>query len=418
MKRQIIISVVLLLLVLPGQLLMAADEVIIRAGHLIDPATGEVTSDQIIVVTGQRITAVGADVEVPEGSQVIDLSDSWVLPGLMDEHVHLTFNAPPGGDFVWEYYTETTAFRALRGAHNARLVLEAGFTTVKDIGNSANYAMVAVRRAIAEGWYVGPTIFDAGKIIAPFGGQSRNLSPEHEPGWRYEYIDADTPDEVRKAVRQNIYYGANTIKLVSDNNLYYYTEEEIRAAVEEAGRAGMRVAVHTGGGQAATNVILGGAHAIEHGTALTDEHLKLMKKHGTVLAGTEFPPDHLAAMGTPDAEERWSKVVDRLRRAHEIGVTLVYSTDSVVNLDGKTRAQMNIDFLRSWIAADIPPSDILKSMITNNAELFGISDERGLIKAGMKADIIATSDNPLTDINALRAVKFVMKDGALIKGAH
>ncbi len=396
----------------------AADSVVLRAGHVIDPATGKIAKDRLIVVTGDTITAIDAKAKIPGGSTVIDLSNAWVLPGLMDAHTHLTFNAPPGGAFVTEYYTETSAYRALRGVYNARLVLEAGFTTIKDIGNSGPWTMADVRRAMADGWFVGPTIFDAGKIIAPFGGQTRQLSHEFPPSWHYEYIDADTPEEVRKAVRQNIYYGANTIKLVADNNKYFYTVEEIRAAVEEAGRAGMKVAVHTGGGQAATNVILGGAAAIEHGFELTDEQLKMMKERGTYLSGTDFPEDHLAVMGSmkaAKAKEMGDKIIDRLRRAWKIGTPMVFSTDVVVDLPGKNRAQMNIDFIRSWIAAGIPPSGILKAMVTDNAILLGVEKERGALKPGFKADIIAAAKNPLDDINALRDIKFVMKNGAVVK---
>ncbi len=414
--RYFLIAVVVILIYSGASL--AQESVALRAGHLIDPATGEVSHNQIILVKGGEITSVGAKEDIPDGANVIDLSDAWVMPGLMDAHVHLTFNAPAGGSFVMEYLTESTGFRALRGVRNARLVLEGGFTTVKDIGNSANYAMADVRRAIAEGWFVGPTIFDAGKIIAPYGGQVSGISPEQGQPWQYEYLDADSPEDIRKAIRKNIYYGANTIKLVTDSNTYFYSEEEIRAAVEEAGRAGMKVAVHSFGGQAATNVILGGAHAIEHGFGLTDEHLKLMKEHGTYLVGTDFPLNHLEAMAfgqRNNAKEISDQIIDRLRRAYEIGTPMAFGTDAVVDLTDMNRAQMNIDFVRSWIAAGVPAPEILKAMTTHNSILFGIEDERGAIKAGLKADIIATSQNPLEDINALRQVEFVMKDGAVIK---
>jgi imidazolonepropionase-like amidohydrolase len=395
----------------------AQTPIAIRAGHLIDPATGEVTGNQTILVTGNEISAVGEDVELPAGTDVIDLSDAWVMPGLMDAHVHLSFNAPQGSSYGQEYLTESSGFRALRGAFNARLVLESGFTTVRDIGNSGNWVMADVRRAMAEGWYSGPTIFDAGKIIAPYGGQLRGMSPDMGRPWEYEYIDADTPDEIRKAVRQNIYYGANTIKLVTDSNTYFYSEDEIRAAVHEAMRAGLKVSVHAMGGQAATNAILGGAHSIEHGWRLTDEHLELMKEHGTYLVGTDFPEEHLKAMNFSknNAPQIAAGIIDRLARAWKIGTPIAFGTDTVVDLPDMNRAQMNIDFIRPWIAAGIPAPAILKAMTTHNAILFGIEDERGAIRPGLKADIVATPDNPLADINALRVVDFVMKDGSVIR---
>jgi imidazolonepropionase-like amidohydrolase len=397
----------------------------IRAGHLIDPATGKVHHNQIILVKDQSIVAVGEDVDIPPNSQVIDLSDSWVMPGLMDAHMHITTGLPVGSDYSdggakpisTRHLMESTALRALRGVNNARILLEAGFTTVKDIGNSGNYATVDIRRAIAKGWFPGPTILDAGKIIAPrFGSQVYDFSPEQEPIWQYEYLFADTADEMRKAIRRNVYYGANTIKLVSERPAY--TEAEIRVAVEEAARAGLRVSVHVSG-ENATAVILGGAHSVEHGGDLTDKQLKLMKKHGTYLSGTEWPGEHVMAMGIDKSitDEMTAMLIDRLRRAHKIGVKMAFSTDDVIDFPNKNRAQASFDFLKNWVAAGIPESDILKSMTVHTAGLFGMENERGVIKAGFKADIIATPKNPLDNIDALRGVNFVMKDGVIIRSS-
>lgn len=394
----------------------------IRAGHLIDPATGTVARNQTILIEDGKITEVGANVQIPAGAEVVDLSDLWVLPGLMDAHTHITSGYPPGlapGLGLEAFYLrESSAFRALRGAWNARLVLEAGFTVVKEIGNDANYASTDLRRAIQEGWFAGPTILTTGKIIAAFGGQSHGIAPEQGPFWQFEYIDADTPDEVRKAVRRNIYYGADAIKLVADNSAYYYSQEEIRAAVDEAHKAGITVAVHVMGGEAARNVILGGADSIEHGWELSDELLDLMKEKGTVLVGTDFPEEHLAQMSS--TLSNWAKklgeqIVDRLRRAHERGVKMAFGSDVVVDLPGRTRAGLMLDYLDVWVKAGVPPAKILKCMTTNAAELFEIQDERGAIKAGLEADIIAVPGNPLEDIHTLRDVQFVMKDGKLIK---
>ncbi len=326
---------------------------------------------------------------MPQGAQLIDLSQQWVIPGLMDAHTHITMNLPPApqGISAWEDYLahESTALRALEGLHMAGDVLQAGITTIRDVGNPANYADTALRQAIEKGWFVGPTIINAGKIIAPFGGQSHDVAPEQGRMWDFEYIDADNPAEIRKAVHENIFYGAKVIKLVADNNPYFYTEEDIRAAADEAHRAGLKLAVHVYGGQAATNVINGGADSVEHGWDLTDDQLRLMKQKGTFLAGTDFPYEHAAAWGgmVPlKAREVADKVQDRLARAYRIGVKLAFSTDTVVNLAGKNRGQMSMDFLAVWTKASVPAPDILKAMTTNCAELLGVQKERGAIATG------------------------------------
>lgn len=396
----------------------------IRAGNLIDPATGAVSRNQIILVKDGTIAEVGPRVQIPQGADVIDLSNSWVMPGLMDAHAHLTLAlapAPPG-ESLWEAFLlkESTALRAFRGLRNAGLALEAGFTTIKDVGNAANYADTDLRRALERGWFVGPTIINTGKIIAPVGGQFEGIVPEHGPFWQFEYIDADTPDQVRKAVRQNIYYGAKAIKLVADQYPYYYSEDEIRAAVTQAHNAGLTVAVHVSGDAAARNVILGGADSVEHGFRLSDDVLALMKEKGTFLVGTDFPYAHLLAMGTmiPDPKVMSDQIVDRLRRAYKLGVKMAFGTDVVTELPGKNRAQMMLDYLDVWEAAGIPPAEILKSMTTNAAELFRMQNVRGAVAPGQAADIIATPENPLEKIQALRKVHFVMKDGQVVKRAQ
>jgi imidazolonepropionase-like amidohydrolase len=407
---------VILLFAMPA----LAQTTAIRAGNLLDPATGAAAKNQIILIKDGKIAEVGASVKIPGDAQVIDLSSSWVLPGLMDAHTHMTLGAEGSLFLEGEYLKASSAARALKGLHNAQNVLMAGFTALKDVGNDANYVAIDIRHAIEMGWFAGPTMLTTGKIIAPFGGQSHNIPPELGPFWRFEYQDADTPDEVRKAVRQNIYSGANAIKLVADNSPYFYSEAEIRAAVEEAHRAGVKVAVHVMGGEAARNVILGGADSVEHGFGLSDELLQLMKEKGTFLVSTDFPYEHLKAMGTaggiiPPAEITSKNILDRLRRAHKIGVKLAFGTDVVVDLPGKSRSDMMLDYLGVWTEAGIPPAEILKAMTTNVAELFGWKGERGAIAVGQAADLIATPASPLENIQALRKVQFVMKDGKVIK---
>src|SRR3989442_1378672 len=276
-----------LVLLFAGQ--AAAQTAAIRAGNLVDPAIGTVAKNQLILVKDGRIAEVGPRVQIPAGADVVDLSSAWVMPGLMDAHTHLTLGGPSLDLLESLYLRETTGIRLLRGIRNARAVLEAGFTTIKDVGNSANYADTDLRRAIEMGWFPGPTVLNAGKIIAAFGGQSRGIPAELGPFWQFEYIDADTPDEIRKAVRRNIYYGANTIKLVADNSPYHYSVEEIRAAVTEAHSPGMAVAVHVYCGGAAGNGIPGRAARIQHRLRLSVGPLRLAEGRGTFLLVRAVP---------------------------------------------------------------------------------------------------------------------------------
>jgi imidazolonepropionase-like amidohydrolase len=398
-----------------------AETTVIRAGNLIDPATGTVSHNQIILVKDNRIAEVGPNIDIPEGAQTIDLSNSWVMPGLMDAHTHLTLNFQyVGAGLEGIYLRESTAMRALHGLRTAQNVLHVGFTTVRDVGNDANYAAMDLRDAINKGWFTGPTVLTTGKIIAPFGGQSRRIPPEQGLFWLYEYIDADGADEIRKAVRQNIYYGADAIKMVADNSAFYYSEEEIRAAVDEAHAAGLPVSIHVMGGEAARNVILGGADSIEHGFMLSDELLQLMKEKGTVLVGTDFPADHLARLdptgeSIDSAKEMGNTIIKRLKRAYDIGVELVFGTDTVSNLPGKNRGEMMLDYFAIWEAADIPPDVALRAMTTSAAQFLQVEKTRGAIAKGLAADIIATPENPLQNLQGLKKVMFVMKNGKVFR---
>ncbi len=416
-QRNFLSMVLMVLLIAAGTAF--SQTTALRVGHLIDPASGTTTQNQIILVKGRQIVDVGPDVAVPEDAEVIDLSNAWVMPGLMDAHTHITLDGLSANmPLEVIYLRATTATRALLGLKTAQDILQAGFTVVRDVGNDANYAAVTVRDAIQRGWFTGPTVLTSGKIIAPFGGQSARISPEQGPFWLYEYIDADSIDEVRKAVRQNIYYGADCIKLVADNSAFYYSIEEIRAAVDESHAAGRPVSVHVLGGEPARNVILGGADSIEHGFHLSDELLGLMKEKGTWLVGTDFPEAHLKRMMYPGAKEEAARIIDRLKRAHKIGVKMAFGSDSVSNLPGKNRGEMMLDYLDVWRTAEVPPAAILKALTTNAAELLKVEKLRGAIAKGMAADIIATPANPLEDIQALRKVMFVMKEGKVVKQAR
>jgi imidazolonepropionase-like amidohydrolase len=399
-----------------------AQNLVIRAGHLINPADASIAPNQMIVVAGEKITAIGSSLKIPDGAEVIDLSNEWIMPGLVDAHTHITMNLPPAapGESYWENHllTESTAFRAERGVHNAVLLLRAGFTALRDVGNNGNYADTAVRQAIEKGWFDGPTIINSGKIIGQFGGQSHDYSPEQGRFWDYEYIDADTPDQIRKGVRENIYYGAKVIKLVADNSSFHYREEDIRAAVDEAHRSGLRVAVHVTTDEPTRAVVLGGADSVEHGYYLTPAVLQLMKEKGTYLVGTDFPLEHMLAFGSladHDPDKAAAMIVERLRNAQKIGVKMAFGSDVVAEVPGENRADMCFDFLRVWMRAGVPNADILRDWTLNGFDLLHFSHERGPIAVGKAADMIALPANPLDDIEILRKVNFVMKDGKVIR---
>lgn len=407
------------LLLLAGPL--SAQVTAIRAGTVIDPAHGSSAKDQIILVENGKIKAIGAGVAIPAGAEVVDLSHEWVAPGLIDAHTHMTLTEIAGdAPFESFYLNQSSTLRGLRGLHNAMQVLQAGFTTLRDVGNSAEWAMSDVRRAVDSGWFLGPTIIDSGKIIAPFGGQSRDIPPRQGPFWQFEYIDADGPAEIRKAVRTNIYYGAGVIKLVADNNPYHYSVDEFRAAVDEAHRAGIPVAVHVYAGDALENAIEAGVDSIEHGFDLTDAQLKRMKDKGIFLVGTDFPRAHLDIVGTsggilPEPAVLAPKIIDRLKRAHRIGVRMAFGSDTVIDMPGRTRADLMFDYLAVWRTAGVPPSDILRAMTSDAAELLRINKVRGSVAEGLSADLIAMPANPLDDIENLRKINFVMKDGKSVR---
>jgi imidazolonepropionase-like amidohydrolase len=401
----------ILLVLLP--LVAQAQVTALKVGKLVNPETATTAVNQVILVEGGKIKAVGPGLQIPAGATVIDLSGMSVLPGLFDCHTHLLMNwRPDAGLTPTEEGLLPTSVRTIQGVINARGMLEAGFTTVRDVGNAPDYADTSLRLAVGMGLIPGPTIINAGYIIAPYGGQDR-LWPGRPDVYDNEYIFADTRDEMLKAVRRNIHYGAKVIKIVMDDQGYKYTVDDVKFIVAEASKSGLRVAAHTGTDEGAHNAILGGVASVEHGQRMTDETLQLMKKTGTVLVGTDFPEGVGKEQGyNPNLIARF---YDRLQRAYKIGVTMAFGTDVLLNKPEKSRGAYALDFIENYVKVGMPAGEILRMMTTNSARLLGVEKERGAIRPGQFADIIATPENPLDNIQTLKQVSFVMKDGKVIK---
>lgn len=419
MKRLFIrlaVALVVAMVTLPAP----AQKSAILAGHLIDTETGTATADQIIITEHNpengrsEILAIGTDIEIPDDAEIIDLSDQWVLGGLVDAHDHLgiTYKEDPES---WNYYytviEDSTPLRAIQSMSTGFQKLASGFTIVRDLGNNGLYADTALRKAIEMGWVPGPTMINSGIIIGAFGGQFHE-TPEREDVVYPEYLNADTNDEIVKAIRRNIHYGAKVIKVCVDCQAYPYTVDQLKLFVSEAANAGQKVSGHVQTREGARRAIEAGLWSLDHDGALDEELHAMMAEKGIFRAGTETPK---ADFMRPMSEERWERRKRMLRNAYDQGVPLVFSTDADYFIPGFNRGELTIEFIRTWIAAGIPDAEILKIMTHNGYLISETGDSRGPVKEGFAADLIATSDNPLEDINALRDVRFVMKNGKVFK---
>jgi len=384
--------------------LLHSEVIAIRAGSVLDPEAGTTSMNTIVLVEDGRIKAIGAGLAVPPGATVIDLAGSTLLPGLFDCHTHvcLTMEIPAKGgarpifqSLLVTSVTRSTGYRALQGLANAQSMLRSGFTTIRDLGNAGNYADVDLRRAIEDGLVSGPTIINAGRIIVPYGGQFPGLiSPERRDLGEPEYFYADTRDELLRAVRENIYYGAKVIKVVVDDQPYIYSADDLRLVVDEAAKAGLKVAAHCVTRAGAHNATVAGVASIEHGSAISDEDIEVARTN------------HVVLVNLPTAV---------LRRAHASGAVIAFGTDESFGMPGVTRGEKAMAFIDIFAKAGLSAGATLQAMTSTAARLLGVDKDRGAIRPGMAADLIATPRNPMDDIATLKQVSFVMKDGRVIR---
>lgn len=395
----------------------------VRAGRLIDPETGSAATNQIILVEGERIRDVGPAVAIPPGAEIIDLSKMTVLPGLVDAHTHtaITYKEVPESNIYYlTFVLDSTPLRAIQAASNALQLLSSGFTVIRDVGNNAMYADTALRAAIEQGWMPGPTIVPSGLIIGGTGGQ---FTPTPEMYKLHslvypEYLEANTPDEIVKAVRENLLFGARVIKICVDCKPWGYSVDDIKLFIAEAARGGAKVDGHVQTRDGGQRAIDAGIHVISHGQQLSPEQHAQMAKRGIYLASTDTP--FTVYRGSEQGQKR---AAEQLRDAWQKGVNITFSTDMdywnerMKKADGEwmSRGDLTINFLLTWKAAGIPAKDTLKAITINGYKAADVYDERGPIKAGKYADFIAVPGNPLDDIDVLRNVQFVMKNGAVFK---
>ena len=404
----------------------ASADVAILAGKILDVRTGNYASDQIIWVQGGKIKAVGnasaINKQLPAGTKTIDLSKLTILPGFIDCHTHLTMSP----DLMGPRGLHTSYPRsALIGAKSARVTLEAGFTTVRNVGASG-YADIALRDAINAGDVPGPRMLVSGPPLSITGGHGdENFLAPH-----FNYSEdgvANGVDAVMAKVRENIKYGADLIKFMAtggvlsegDNPaLEQYSPEEMKAIIDTAHGLGRKVAAHAHGALGIKDAVLAGVDSIEHGSYINDEDIALMKQRGTYLVPTVFLQDWLLAnyqrLGfTQSMTDKMNMVApiakQNLSHAFKEGVKVAFGTDAAVYPHG-----MNAGEFATMVKMGLPPLVAIQSATLNAADLLGWSDRVGTLEPGKFADIVAVEGDPVADVTILEHVRFVMKGGEII----
>jgi imidazolonepropionase-like amidohydrolase len=408
--------------------LAAAQLSAIRAGRLIDPDKGTSLTDQVILVRGNRIEEVGKDVVIPAEAKIIDLTKMTVLPGLIDCHTHLADGAhdsEPLGQFK-----KTAAQVALESVPNARVTLESGFTTVRDVGVYRALVDVALRDAINRGDIPGPRMFVAGSYVTIAGGAGAltGLAPDITLPWDLHYGEANSPWEVRKVIRQLAHDGVDHIKTLSSGAVLThgsnpksqeFTLEELQAAVDEASHFGLRVEAHAHSAEGIKNAIRAGVASVEHATMIDDQGIALAKQHGTYLDMDIYDEECIQEAGRKgnmpadflEHDARLGQIQrDNFHKAVAAGVKMSFGTDAGVCPYGVAARQFAF-----MVKFGMTPMQAIQSATSAAADLLGHADQVGSIKPGKYADIIAVGGDPLADVRLLENVQFVMKDGKVYK---
>ncbi len=395
----------------------------IKAARVLDVRTGQMIANATILIEGERITAVGANVTVPANAEVIDLKTMTVLPGLIDCHTHLTFAPGVGGV---SGLTQSIPRQALIGAKNARITLQAGFTTVRNVGASG-YSDIALRDAINAGDVPGPRIIASGPSLGITGGHcDDNYLP-----WEFHHKAdgvADGVENVMAKTREVIKYGANVIKICStggvlslgdDPKAAEFTFEEMKTIVSEAHRLGRKVAAHAHGGEGLKQAVLAGVDSIEHGTYIDDEGIRLMKEKGTYLVPTiyltEWFMENYEKLGLPaqiiaKAKEVMPAMKKNLTHAIQQGVPVAFGTDAAVYPHGLNAREFAV-----LVRMGLTPLQAIQTATVHASKLIGQDDRLGAVEVGKLADLIAVEGDPTKDVTTLERVKFVMKGGAVFK---
>jgi imidazolonepropionase-like amidohydrolase len=407
----------------------AAQVTAIKAGRLVDPDRGAVLTDQVILIRANKVEAVGQGLAIPEGATVIDLSRMTVLPGLIDCHTHLADGAHGEGDPISQL-KKTAARVVLESVPNARVTLEAGFTTVRDVGVYRALNDVALRDAINRGDIIGPRMYVAGAYITITGGAGAmtGYAPDIQLPWDFHYGEANSPWEVRQKVRLLAHQGADHIKVLSSGavlthgsnpNSQEFTLEELQAAVDEASHFGLRVEAHAHSPSGIKNAIRAGVASVEHATMIDDEGIALAKQHGTYLDMDIYDEECIQEDGRNgkmpkdflDHDRELGQMQrDNFRKAVQAGLKMSFGTDAGVCAYGQNAKQF------AWMVKyGMTPMQAIQSATSLAADLLGRSNELGSIKPGKNADVIAVSGDPLENVSVLENVQFVMKDGKVYK---